>query len=224
MKKYIIFLILLAVTADAQFSPRLDSMRLYVTERAELPFAGRTDLDSAQIIRQIVLSTYKVCTSGPAYEKTATVTVDSASEGGALPTDFYALKEALMVVENDDGIFRLPLIDMSADSLFMKRPTMLQNLMDLADLFSIRYYRVHAQTLFLHPKWYRGDTAEVFIEYYAIDTTHLITGDSTIKVGAEFRLPIIYHAVSELWDMRGNEYQAARWMIKYEKEMATKRD
>lgn len=217
----VVTILLLAVSTNAQFSPKLDSLRTYVTDRAELPFAGTTAQDTAKIIRQIVISTYKVCTSAPAYEKTATVTVDSASEGGALPGDYFAMKQAFLLL--GDTLW-LPLTDMNADSLFLNRPTMLQNLMDLADLFSIRFYRVHAETLFLHPKWYRHDTAQVFIEYYAIDTTHMIHGDSAIKVRSQFILPIIYHAVSELWDARANSFQAEKWMVKYEKEIAGKND
>ena len=210
----IIVLVALAGPVNAQLSPTLDSLRTYVAALADLPFAGTDQVDTAQMIRQIVIAIRQTCVDFPAVEKIATVTVDSASEGGALPTDFRLVKSAFL---SFGDTLRVPLRPLEPDSLFLVNPTLDQNLMELTDYWSIRYYRVHADSLILHPKWYRSDTASILLEYYAIDTTHMIHGDRTTLVRPKYRDKIIEYATSRLWAIRLNMTMADYWMREYEK-------
>lgn len=215
MKRLLIVLILaLPLVANAQLSPRLDSMRGYVTFLADMPLTGTDAIDTTGISRAINMAVQATCMDFfGAIQKFDTVLVDSASEGGALNSDFLAIKDVFFSLGDT---LRIPLSPLNGDSLFKLRPTLLGNLMELANFLSVRSYHVQNNRLIVHPKWFRGDTAKYFVEYFAVDTL-LQASASQMQIRPEFRRKVIYHAVATLWAKKKDYMASAYWMSLYSK-------
>jgi len=232
MKKLIIILLLMLVTDSycQTLSPKRDSLMQQLADWGQLEATGDLYIDTTAMFRALSWGVRATCQDFPAYERFDTVLVDSASEGGALPADFVRLRgpnSVFLMVEDTkkNEVLRLPLQMWPQDTAFLSRQSNLQWLMTLADKLSINYWDVHGGKLILSPKWSRGgDTANVLIEYYALDTTHLATPDSALKIRAKYLDKVIMFAASKLYAMRFNFGAAEYWMREYEKGMIKDED
>jgi hypothetical protein len=220
MRTLLVFLLFTAC-ASAELSPRLDSLRVYVTDKARLSSSGDDDITLAKINREINFAIQQTCQDFPAVEKYDTLVIDSTMEGGTLPSDFHRIVNVSFML-ND--VLRIPIRHlMSGDSIALKDNRLDENQQERTDTMSIKSWRVHNTILEVHPKWSRGDTALYLLQYYALDS-NLTTDSSVTQVRAKYRDKVVLFAVSRLWALRSNFAYANFWMREYEKGLVKNND
>ena len=216
MKKYIIlFLILLfAVSASAQVSPRLDSLAVRALWQMNVPTTFTDLLTQAKVYNAVNLANYQVCVDYNAIPKFDTVYIDSTMEGGALNTDFLRAGDCFLMYKN---VARIPVIPITADSLRKIMPTLEQNIREIADSTGVNYFVIHDTTFSIFPKWRMGyDSLLVAVNYFAMDTV-LTAAASATSVAPEYRQKIIDYTCKILEEIRGNYGRADYWQKQYGK-------
>jgi hypothetical protein len=212
MKRIIILLcLLLATTANADVSGRLDSLRTYLYEKLRIPSTGTDLIDSVTANRALNQAIQRVCHDFPAIEKFDTVAIDSAVEGGDLNTDFLRIKSVHLL--SGDSL-RYGLEPISPVDLPSFRPTIGEAVQDKGDPLDPRYYYTFNNMLMVFPKWFRGDTAQYLVFYYALDS-NMSADASVTQALPEYRPYILYDAAAKLSEVRGNYQEAMYWRGRY---------
>ena len=195
LKILVVILILTPVVSAQQYglSGRLDSLRVYIQDRANLSINSRAD-PPAELNRLINKNIQELCTEIDAIWKIDTLSVTKDSTGAALADDFLRLKNVLFMTE--DSLW-IPLkIVSSGDSLAVMFSTDHQANPSKSDT-DVKTCRVHANRLLFHPKWSSKTTGQYFVEYWAMDS--LLNADASVtQVRAPFRQLIIDKVVAEI--------------------------
>ncbi|KKM24833.1 hypothetical protein LCGC14_1601180 [marine sediment metagenome] len=218
MKKILIALSLLAATVGAETSPQLDSIRIAAFNQIGIPAAGTVRVPVATANAIINYGIQEVSTNFPAVEKLDTISIDSASEGGALASDFVAIKWCQLMV---DDTLRIPLEYKSEDSLFPKRPSVDDADADADDLTEPRYYYTHNKRLMTFPKVKvgdvtDGDSALFLIAYFAVGDRLDAETDSTNILEA-YRDELLDWVCYRLEYLRYRYNSGDRYFLKYDK-------
>lgn len=215
-KLAILLVLLLSGGVRAGINPRLDSLRTRAFEQADVPSGGTSKVTTSIGNSFINRAISKVCSNAPAIEKYDTIYVDSITEGGSLPSDFNRLKSAELIwsdtsLPDIDRAFRIPLLPIEGDSQTMQRPSLQSLQQDRTNPLAARFYRTYAGKLKLFPKWMRGDSAAVVIEYYANDTLLQVNASQT-SVEERWREAVINYAAS-LISAKRNNYEDALYYL-----------
>jgi hypothetical protein len=214
MRKILFVLCLLAANLSAETSPQLDSIRVAALNQIGLPTAGTTRITAAIANAIINYGIQEVSTNFPAVEKLDTITIDSVSEGGALASDFVAIRSCELMI---DDTLRIPLQYKPVDSIFEKRPSKEGAKPD--DITDPRYYRTHAGRLLTSPKFVSGDigdSALFLISYYAVGD-FLSSGTDSTNIVEEYRDELLDWVCYRLEALRYRYNASAFYFAKYDK-------
>ncbi len=218
MKKLLLMmgLCLLAVSAIAETSPQLDSIRIAAFNQLGIPIAGTDRMTAAKANAIINYGIQEVTTNFPAVEKLDTITLDSASEGGALASDFVAIKGCQLM---SGDTMRIALEFKVEDSFLVVRPDPANNKTEPDDVGGGPYYRTHAGQLMVWPKFRRGDigdTALFLISYYAVGDRLDAETDST-NIDEQFRDELLDWVCYRLEYLRYRYNSGDKFLGKYNK-------
>jgi hypothetical protein len=213
IKYILLFVLLFAVSASAQISPRLDSLGYRVMWRLGMPEDGTDLIDTNKIDDAVNAGIYQTCKDYPALPKYDTVYISSSVEGGALNSDFDRIDECYIIYGDT---LRYPLVFITADSMRKILPTLESNVQKYNTNSAPLYYSVTDTTLFVYPKWRFTDSVKIFVKYYAIDTA-LTAATSATSIAPEYRIFIIYYACATIEQMRSNLDRADFWQKRYGK-------
>ena len=202
-------LLLLAVSVQADMSPRLDSMITWLECLGNMPAGGTDGVSKFDEYKLVNMACQDISSMFPAIEKYDTVRVDSAETVDTLNTDFVGLK-AVYYLASDT--LRIPVEIVSFDSLAAEYSdkSSVDNSTEKSDPTDNRKCWVHKKRLKFHPRWARGDTATYQVEYYAIDSM-LHASASQTQILPQYRMKIIFRAVGYLCMMRGDFEKAEKW-------------
>jgi hypothetical protein len=201
--------VLAGSTATAAVSTRLDSLRVKVFRQCDVPDAGNQKVTVAMGNDAVNLAITWVCANGPAIERFDTVWVTSSVIGSALNTDFSRIATAEMIWTDTTslGIFRairLPLYPLHEDSLSAILPSKPDvQPTEPKDPKTWKYYRTFGGRFLLYPQWYRDDSMQVIVQYYAMDTL-LQANASQTSVRAKFLDAVIEYAAYKISRKRNN--------------------
>lgn len=214
MKKLLIALLFLAVSASAQISPRLDSLAVRAMWQINAPTTYTDLLTSAKVYNAINLAIYQVCVDFPAIPKFDTVYIDSTMEGGALNSDFLRARDCFMIYGDTA---RIPMVLITADSLHKFKPTIETNVQGADDTVGSVYFIIHDTTFTVYPKWrISTDSLRVSVNYFAMDTV-LTAAASATSIAPEYRQKIIDFTCKIFEEIRGNYGRADYWQKQYGK-------
>jgi hypothetical protein len=210
---------LLAVGAMAETSPQLDSIRVAAFNQIGLPTTGTTRVTAAKANAIINYAIQEISTNFPAVEKLDTVLIDSVSDGGALNTDFVAVKWCQLLIGDT---LRVPLEYKPEDSLFTGDPTEGEEGAQLDDITDPRYYYTHANRLLTFPKFRTGDVGDsafLLVGYFAVGDRVDAETDST-NIHPRFRDELLDWVCYRLEYMRYRYTSGNQYFAKYDKAKA----
>ena len=214
----IVSLCLLAVNLSAETNPQLDSIRVAAFNQIGIPAAG-SDRVTAAIANAIInYGIQQVSTDFPAVEKLDTISIDSASEGGALASDFVRVGWCQLMMGDT---LRLPLEYKLPDSLFFKKPSEDDADADADDLTDPRYYYTQGGRLLAWPKFKKGDigdSALFLVGYYAIGDA-LSSGTDSTNIHSEYRDELLNWICYRLEKLRYRYASATSYKIDYDAEV-----
>lgn len=216
MKKIAVLIVLLAVGVMGETSPQLDSIRIMAFNQIGVPTSGTNRVTAAKANAIINYGIQEVSTDFPAVGKLDTITIGSVSEGGALASDFVAIKWCQLMI---DDTLRIPLEYKTEDSFFVERPTEEGAKSEPDDILSPRYYYTHAGKLLTWPKFVAGDigdSALVLISYYAIGDRLDSATDST-NILPQFRNELLDWVCYRLEYLQYRYAAGDRYFGKYDK-------
>jgi len=197
LKILILVLLLCSPVAAQQYglSDRLDSLRAYVYDGANLSSSGSRAWDSTRVNRVINKKIQKVCAEYDAIGKLDTVTVSTDSTGVGLNSDFLRLKNVFYMSGTD---YWIPIkVVPDSDSLRGQNPGGKDNIADPSTPEDIKTCRVHGDRLLFHPKWTSDNSGSYLVEYWACDSL-LNANASVTQVHQEYRQLIIDLTVQEI--------------------------
>lgn len=219
MKKIcmICVLVLYSSMAHAELSARRDSLRIYAFDLAHIPTAGNRTVSTAIGNRMVNLAIHQVCTDFPAIIKIDTVAIDSASEGGALASDFgQVLSVERIVASTSADSVRLGIQLVDPNTLRELLKTAEENRQTRQSEMSPRYGTVAGALLKVYPKWIRGDTAKFVVTYKAVDTT-LGSDSAETSVLKDYLPMVLYFAAARLYEIERDPVWAKYYQDKYDK-------
>lgn len=220
MKKILFALIILVTSVGAETSPQLDSIRVAAFNQIGVPTGGSDRITAAIANAIINYGIQQVSTDFPAVEKLDTITIDTVSEGGALASDFVAIKWCQLILSD---MARLPLQYKSEDSLFMERPSDSSSTGDPDDVTDPRYYYTHAGRLHTFTKIVSGDATEgdsalFLIGYYAVGN-RLSSGTDSTNILESFRDELLNWICYRLEKLRYRYASASGYKVDYDSEV-----
>lgn len=209
---------LFASAAAQPISGRLDSLRVYVLDQANVNAAFTNTVSQARVTRAINRACAKVSYDFPAVEKLDTIYLVDSTDGVALNTDFIRARSAYQVRYGDNeavASWGVPMTPVNPDSIPMKDVTGDENRPRPNDKTSFRYFWTYADRFFTQPQWSATtDSIRVVVSYYAV-ANRLDAASDTTLIQPEYREKVILYAVSLVKMLQGLYDESQIYLNRY---------
>lgn len=212
--------LLFAVSANAQLSGRLDSLRTYTLDQANVTSVYTNTVSQVRLTRAINRACNAVASDFPAIEKLDTIYLVDSTNGVALNSDFVRVAAAYQVHYDSTSALAswfIPMSPLTPDSIPGKDPTESENQGDPNNPAQFRDYWTFGNRFFTQPSWGTSDDSlMVVVSYYASANQLTVASDTTL-IQPEYRNYIITYAVMLIKRMQGlfaeaTEYEKAYYV------------
>ena len=215
---YTVISLLLVASANAQMSGRLDSLRAYTLDQANVSASYTSTVSQVRVTRAINAACAMVARDFPAIEKLDTIYLVDSVNGVALNSDFSRVRTAYQWYSDSTAAvasYIVPMMPVEPDSIPGLDPTKDENIVDPTDPTAIRHYWTFGNRFFTQPAWgTTDDSLKIIVSYYA-DANYLNAVSDTTLIQPEYRPYIVTYAVVLLKRLQGLFAEAAEYEKAY---------